>query len=123
MSGSWNDGVHTYRVGLSVSIFRPRLANFIRITDTTSGQVIWEKRISELFRLAYKAGSTTVRSLVAWKKQALIYKARPITNASIRIRADKSDTPQAFYKASHGVSRRYDKGVVRIDCLEAIAKA
>lgn len=61
------------------------------------------------------------RQCVAWVKPALIYKSRPIVNASIRTRADKSDTPQAFYKSEHSAARRYDKGVVRIDCYEGPA--
>lgn len=56
MSGSWNDGVHSYRVSLAVNIFRPRLANFIQIRDISTGQVVWERRISDLFRLTYRAG-------------------------------------------------------------------
>lgn len=56
MSGSWVDGVHEYRVNLSVNIFRPRLANYIQIRDTTIGEIVWEKRILELFRLTYGAG-------------------------------------------------------------------
>lgn len=87
--------------------------------DTFLGfKFIWMPRK----RFALKSGTTDVRSLVAWKKPALVYKARTITNANIAIRADKSHTPQAFYKKSHGVSRRYDKAVVRIDCKESIAQ-
>ena len=74
-------------------------------------------------RLPLKAGSATVRRIIAWEKPALVYNARPVTNARISIRTDKSDTPQAFYKFSQGAVRRYDKGVCAIDCLEKIAKA
>ncbi len=58
------------------------------------------------------------RKCMAWVKPALVYKGRSITQASIAIRPDKSHTPQAYYKAQHGASRRYDKGVVEIDCTE-----
>lgn len=68
-------------------------------------------------RLLLEAG-TTNRRCVAWIKPALVYKGRPITNARIAIRHDKSDTPQAFYKTSHGAVRRYDAGVVEIRCKE-----
>lgn len=61
------------------------------------------------------------RQLMAWIKPAIVYRGRPITDARIRIRPDKSDTPQAFYKTEHGVCRRYDTGVVRIDCYEGAA--
>jgi Phage capsid protein len=63
-------------------------------------------------------GSPAIRRCVAWIKPALIYKARTIENASIRIRHDKSDTPQAFYRAQHGGVRRYDAGVVEIRAKE-----
>jgi hypothetical protein len=56
MSGAWSDGARGYRVSLSVSIFRPRLANFIQIRDTATGQIVWEKRILDLFRVTYRAG-------------------------------------------------------------------
>lgn len=74
MSGSWSDGVHAYRVNLSVSIFRPRLANYIVIRNTTTGQVVWEKRISELFRLSYRAGEPVN---LAGRSYRLFYSARP----------------------------------------------
>jgi hypothetical protein len=74
MSGSWSDGVHHYRASLSVSIFRPRLANFIVLRNTTTGQVVWEKRISELFRLTYRAGEPVN---LAGRPYRLFYSARP----------------------------------------------
>lgn len=54
------------------------------------------------------------RRLMAWAKPAIAYRGRPVTNARISIRNDKSDTPQAFYKTSHAAGRRYDEGVVEI---------
>lgn len=54
------------------------------------------------------------RRLMAWVKGAIAYRGRPVTNARISIRNDKSDTPQAFYKTSHAAGRRYDEGVVEI---------
>lgn len=74
MSGSWSDGVHAYGVNLSVSIFRPRLANFIQIRDTTTGQLVWENRILELFRLTYKAGEPVN---LAGRPYRLFYSQRP----------------------------------------------
>lgn len=74
MSGSWVDGVHAYRVSLSVNIFRPRLANFIVIKDASTGQVVWEKRILELFRLTYKAGEPVNLS---GRPYRLFYSAKP----------------------------------------------
>lgn len=58
----------------------------------------------------------TNRRLMAWVKPAIAYRGRPInnSNASIHIRHDKSNTPQAFYKTSHAAGRRYDEGVVEI---------
>lgn len=54
------------------------------------------------------------RRCLAWLRPALVYNARPIVNASIRIRHDKSDNLQAYYKSEHGATRRYDNGVVEI---------
>lgn len=74
MSGAWSDGVHSYRVSLSVNIFRPRLANFIQIRDSNTGALVWEKRISELFRLAYRAGEPVV---LAGRPYRLFYSEKP----------------------------------------------
>lgn len=74
MSGAWSDGVHAYRVNLSVNIFRPRLANFIQVRDTTTGQIVWEKRILELFRLTYKAGEPVN---LAGRPYRLFYSQKP----------------------------------------------
>lgn len=74
MAGTWVDGVHAYRVSLSVSIFRPRLANFIQIRDASTGQIVWEKRILELFRLTYRAGEPVN---LAGRPYRLFYSARP----------------------------------------------
>ena len=74
MSGSWNDGVSTYRVNLSVNIFRPRLANYIQIRNTATGQVVWENRILELFRLTYRAGEPVN---LAGRPYRLFYSQKP----------------------------------------------
>ena len=74
MSGTWRDGVHSYAVSLSVNIFRPRLANYIILRNTTTGQVVWEKRISELFRLTYRAGEPVN---LAGRPYRLFFSARP----------------------------------------------
>ncbi len=74
MSGTWVDGVHAYRVSLSVNIFRPRLANYIVLRNTTTGQVVWEKRILELFRLTYRAGEPVN---LAGRPYRLFYSQKP----------------------------------------------
>jgi hypothetical protein len=56
MTGNWSDGARTYRVSLSVNIFRPAFSNYIQIRDTATGQLVWNKRIGELFRLTYRVG-------------------------------------------------------------------
>ena len=66
-------------------------------------------------------GLSALRQNVAWIKDALVYRGRPITDARIRIRPDRSDTPQAFYKTEHGGCRRYDTAVVEVDCYEGPA--
>lgn len=58
--------------------------------------------------------ASTNRRLMAWVKPAIAYRGRTITEARIKVRNDKSDTPQAFYKTSHAAGRRYDEGVVEI---------
>ncbi len=63
-------------------------------------------------------GTSFIRKNMAWIKDAIVYRGRPITEARIRIRPDKSDTPQAFYKTEHGSCRRYDDAVVEVDCYE-----
>ncbi len=86
MSGDFTDGVRSYHVSLSVNIFRPRLANFLVITDTSNGQTVWEKRINELFRLAYKAGEPVQ---LAGRPYRLFYSRRP-TNGLCFIYDDAS---------------------------------
>lgn len=70
-------------------------------------------RIKKLSKKRFLTVSTN-RRVMAWVKPAIAYRGRPITNARIAIRNDKSDTPQAFYKTSHAGGRRYDEGVVEI---------
>lgn len=74
MAGRWSDGVRAYRASLSVSIFRPRLDNYIQIHDAATGQLVWEKRINELFRLAYAAGEPVN---LAGRSYRLFYSAKP----------------------------------------------
>jgi hypothetical protein len=66
-------------------------------------------------------GAHLNRQCPFWIKPAVVYRGRPITDARIRIRPDKSDTPQAFYKTEHDAVRRYDAGVVRVDAYEGPA--
>lgn len=74
MSGTWHDGVNWYKVSLSINVFRPRLANYIVLRNTTTGKVVWEKRISELFRLVYLAGSPVT---IAGRPYRLFYSSKP----------------------------------------------
>lgn len=62
-------------------------------------------------------GAALSRRCMAWIRPAIMYRGRPITSAGIAVRKDKSWTPQAFYKMSHAAVRRYDSGVVDIECL------
>lgn len=62
--------------------------------------------------------SAGIRRCMAWIKPAICYRGRTISNTSISVRADKQNTPQAYYKASHAGVRRYDGGVVEIRCKE-----
>lgn len=51
-------------------------------------------------------------------KKAVQFKARTIQKAWIRPRDDKSGRMYAYYETEHGALRRYDKGVVAVDCKE-----
>lgn len=64
-----------------------------------------------------KAAGT--RRCYAFVRKAIHFKNRPIMNAKIDQRADLSYRWQAYYETEHGALRRYDKGVVPIDCAEA----
>ncbi|HUO22699.1 MAG TPA: phage capsid protein, partial [Caulobacteraceae bacterium] len=66
-------------------------------------------------------GASAIRQNIAYIKDAIVYRGRPITDARIAIRHDRSDTPQAFYKTEHGAVRRYDSAVVEVDCYEGAA--
>jgi hypothetical protein len=77
MSGSWRSGGVSYSVSLSVSIFRPRLANWIVVKDH-AGRVVWERRISDLFRLTYGAGEPVT---IGGRVYALFYSHLPDTSA------------------------------------------
>lgn len=57
-----------------------------------------------------------VRSNIAFRKKALVYKRRQLTTARIGQRADKSYNWQAYYKGIHGAARRYDEGVLEVLC-------
>lgn len=63
--------------------------------------------------------ASSVRRCYAWVKKAIHFKNRPIMNAKIDQRADLSYRWQAYYETEHGALRRYDKGVVAIDCAES----
>lgn len=66
-------------------------------------------------RLPVTAG---VRSCAAYVKSAVVYKERPIENATIVRRADKSNRWYAYYEVERGGLRRYDEGVVKVLCQE-----
>lgn len=74
MTGKWNDGVHEYEADLAVHIFRPRSASVIRIRETETRRVLWEKSVGELFRLTYNAGE---RVSIGGRPYRLFYSARP----------------------------------------------
>lgn len=56
----------------------------------------------------------TIRLLPVWVESAVLYRARPIVEATITKRADKSFRTYAFYETQHGFCRRYDGGVVQM---------
>lgn len=60
-----------------------------------------------------------VRRCAAWVKSAIQYRERPIKNAWIRPRDDRSGRMYAYYEVERGGLRRYDTAVVEVDCAEA----
>lgn len=69
-------------------------------------------------RLPYAAAN--IRSCFAWVKPAIQYKERPIENARITQRADRSYRWYAYYEVERGALRRYDGGVVQINTSEIV---
>jgi hypothetical protein len=63
--------------------------------------------------------AASVRRCYAFVKKAVQFKVRPIQNAWIDRRKDKSGRWYAYYETEHGGLRRYDTGVVAVDCAEA----
>ena len=57
-----------------------------------------------------------VRQCPAWAKSAILYRGRTIIPEEVVKRADKSFRWYAYYEFNHGALRRYDGGVVRVDC-------
>lgn len=66
-------------------------------------------------RLPLAAG---IRSCAAYIKSAVLYKERPIQNAWIRPRDDKSGRLYAYYEVERGGLRRFDTGVIKVQCAE-----
>jgi hypothetical protein len=64
--------------------------------------------------------ATNIRRCAAWVKPAIQYKERPITNAQLTQRADRSYRWQAYYEVERGCLRRYDEGVVQVLCTEVV---
>lgn len=63
--------------------------------------------------------SGTTRSCAAWIDKAIQHRERQIQNAWIEKRLDRSGRWYAYYEVERGGLRRYDQGVVQIDCYEA----
>ena len=64
-----------------------------------------------------KAGYT--RKCPAWIKRAVLYRGRTIIPEEVVKRADKSFRWYAYYEFNHGCVRRYDGGVIEVDCSTA----
>lgn len=60
-----------------------------------------------------------IRRCYAFVRKAVQFRVRPIQNAWIDRRKDKSGRWYAYYETEHGGLRRYDTGVVAVDCAEA----
>jgi hypothetical protein len=62
----------------------------------------------------FNVPTANVRDLIAFVQPAIEYKSTDIEDATIQKRADKSNTPQAYYAFRHGALRAFDNGVVNI---------
>jgi hypothetical protein len=58
--------------------------------------------------------ASSIADCIAWVKDAIAFRARPIVNAQITQRADRSYRWYAYYEAEHAAVRRYDTGVVKV---------
>jgi hypothetical protein len=73
--------------------------------------------MSATFNPIPKTGYT--RKCPAWIKRAIVYRGRTIIPEEVVKRADKSFRWYAYYEFNHGCVRRYDGGVVEVDCSTA----
>ncbi|WP_332772940.1 phage capsid protein [Phenylobacterium sp.] len=106
-----------------------QLSNLLSSTAATSGDYNTIKALVngetnsfmgfEFVRTERLPLAATIRSCAAWIKSAVQYKERPIVNAKIAQRADRSYRWQAYYEVERGGVRRYDAGVVKVLCKEA----
>lgn len=64
--------------------------------------------------------ASNIRSCAAWIKPALQYRERPIVIARITERSDRSYRWYAYYEVERGSLRRYDEGVVKVNCSEVV---
>lgn len=64
--------------------------------------------------------ASSIRSCAAWIKPAMQYRERPIVQARITERADRSYRWYAYYEVERGSLRRYDNGVVKVNCSEVV---
>lgn len=64
--------------------------------------------------------ATSIRSAFFWVKDAMQYKERPIENARITQRADRSYRWYAYYEVERGALRRYDSAVVQVNTSEIV---
>lgn len=93
-------------------------ADYAQVKALVSGQ------INEAFgftfvRLETLPKAAGIRRCFGWVRKAIHFKNRPIQNAWIDRRKDKSGRWYAYYETEHGALRRYDTGVVAVDCAES----
>lgn len=65
--------------------------------------------------------ASAIRQNIAYVQDAIMYRGRPIIEAQLWNRKDKSNRVQAYYEMEDGAVRRYDTAVVEIDCYEGAA--
>lgn len=64
--------------------------------------------------------ASNIRKCAAWIKPCIVYKERPIQNAWIDRRKDRSGRWYAYYEVERGALRRYDAGVLQVLCSEVV---
>lgn len=113
-----------------MAVTSTQLGNLLSSTPVTSGDYNTIKALNDgktadfmgfkFVRSERLPVASNIRNCFAWVRDAVVYKERPIVNARIEQRADRSFRWYAYYEVERGMLRRYDTGVVQINCSEIV---